>query len=324
MPCLLCGSGRFSPVVAAEDPVTRAGGFCLVVCCQSCGLQFTNPRPVAAEMGGFYPSDYRPWADRAAGSRLRAGVRHRLERAVLRVAYAHPPQPAGGVERLLALAGRAWLRRPRQRETWFPFRPPGRLLDFGCGRGDFLELMRFYGWTVEGVELSRETAAAVEQRTGIRVHVGSLPNADLEPQSFDAVTMWNSLEHVHHPRAIVRAARDLVRTGGLVVIGVPNIDSWSFRQFREHWWQLDLPRHLTHFTPATLADLVEREGFAVRTIDQIGRPGWLRKSVRRATAAGAARWSTRLLGWKWAALAASNWGERTRQADFIRAIAEKR
>jgi SAM-dependent methyltransferase len=321
--CLLCGGKRFSPVVAAVDPVTRLGGYFHVVGCRSCGLQFTNPRPVPAEIGRFYPEDYRPWANRDGAGRLRTGIQRRLEQAVLRVDYAHPPQPARGRERLLAIAGKVWIRRSRQRQTWIPFRHPGRLLDFGCGRGDFLEEMRGFGWKVEGVEISPQAAAALEDRTGIRTHVGSLPHPDLKPQSFDAVTMWNALEHVHDPRGIVRAARDLLRTGGVLVIGVPNIDSWSFRHFREHWWQLELPRHLTHFTPTTLGELLRQEGLIVHSIDQIGRPGWLRKSVQRATAAGAADWRTRLLGSKWAAVAMANWSERRRQADFIRAVAER-
>ena len=323
VPCLLCGDSRFSPVVAATDPVTALGGYFHVVCCRACGLQFTNPRPVPKEIGRFYPDDYRPWASRDGAGRLRSSLQRRLEQAVLRVDYAHPPQPIGSRERLLAMAGKAWIRRSRQRQTWIPFRAPGRLLDFGCGRGDFLQEMREFGWTVEGVEVSPQAAQDLEQRTGIRVHVGSLPHPDLKPESFDAVSMWNALEHVHDPRGIVRAARNLLRGGGMLVIGVPNIDSWSFRHFREHWWQLELPRHLTHFTPVTLAELLKQEGLVVRSVDQIGRPGWVRKSVQRATAAGAATWGTRLLGSKYAAIAAANWAERKRQADFIRAVAEK-
>ena len=64
--------------------------------------------------------------------------------------------------------------------------------------------------------------------------------------------MWSSLEHVHEPRLAVRAAREVLRPGGLLVVYVPNLGSWSFRTFGEHWFALDLPRHLTHFTPETL------------------------------------------------------------------------
>ncbi|MBW3542510.1 MAG: class I SAM-dependent methyltransferase [Planctomycetes bacterium] len=321
--CLHCGGNDFEPVITGRDRQTGVGGDFTVASCVACGLQFTNPRPTLRSIGLFYPEKYRPWDDREAGGLLRGKLHRMLERSVLRADYGYPPQPAGVGARLSAVLGRLWIRRSRQRMTWVPFRPPGRLLDFGCGRGDFLAKMLACGWQVEGVDVSPVAAAAVERRTGIRVHVGTLPHAHVAPQSFDAVTMWNSLEHVHQPRETVRAARDVLRPGGLLALSVPNIDSWTFRRFGPNWWPLDLPRHLTHFTPATLGRLLEAEGFRVLSIDHIGRAGMLRKSVHQAFATGHRPPDLRRLNHRWPAESKARWTERTQQADIMRALAER-
>ncbi|HZT83575.1 MAG TPA: class I SAM-dependent methyltransferase, partial [Gemmataceae bacterium] len=105
---------------------------------------------------------------------------------------------------------------------------------------------------------------------------------DLAPASFDRVTMWQSLEHVHDPLAVLRAAHRLLVPGGELLVAVPTIDSLAFRWFGPHWLGLDLPRHLTHFTPGTLGAMLLRAGFTVERVGRQRHSGWLRKSARRA------------------------------------------
>ncbi len=322
--CLLCGGRNFEPVIVAPDPVTKIGGLFQVVRCRDCGLAFTNPRPTMNSIGQFYPESYAPYSGRESDEQLPGSWRHTLTRAALRAGYGYPPQPAGLSTELLALLARMTMRRTRQRQSWIPFRAPGRLLDFGCGAGDFLKRMRSLGWNVAGIDFSEKVAREIEQSSGIRVHVGSLPHPEIAPGSFDAVTMWNSLEHVHSPRAVVQAAWQALRPGGLLVVGVPNFDSWSFQAFRENWYALELPRHLTHFTPATLTELVAGEGFDVLSVDQIARAGCLRKSARRAAGKrSVSRWAraTRIKPW---GLLVADWTEESGRADFMRLVAEKR
>jgi SAM-dependent methyltransferase len=242
---------------------------------------------------------------------------------VLRSAFDYPPQPLDAWTRAIGWLGRAWICGKRRRAAWVPFRGQGRLLDFGCGRAVFARQMREYGWLVEGLDLSASIAAKVERESGIPVHVGTLPHPDVRPASFDAITMWSSLEHVHDPRRIVGAARDALRPDGILLVYVPNLASWSFDVFREGWLGLDLPRHLIHFTPESLCDLLRREGFRVCQLQQIGRDGWLRKSARRARQLGlGSRW-LHAFTWKPLALARSRRTERTGRADSILALAER-
>jgi len=322
--CLMCGGGDSEPVVFAADPTTHLGGTFRVVRCCDCGLTFTNPRPTQASIGIFYPDDYKPHVGRAWDSGWQSRVRRQLERSVLRAQFGYPLQPVDRLTAMVSVVARIRINRSRQRQWWIPFRQPGRLLDFGCGAGDFLRRMREFGWSVEGMDISADVAGDVKNRTGIPVHVGTLPHSDIQPGAYDAVTMWNSLEHVHEPRHVVQAAQTALRPGGILVIGVPNVASWSFEKFQQDWHGLELPRHLTHFAPSTLRNLVEAEGFRFLSIQQIARGGWFRKSVRNATASGLAPWWLRACRWKPIGQAVADWTERVGRADFIRLIAEKK
>jgi 2-polyprenyl-3-methyl-5-hydroxy-6-metoxy-1,4-benzoquinol methylase len=182
--------------------------------------------------------------------------------------------------------------------------------------------MRDLGWTVEGIDASMHVAKAVERDLGLRVHVGTLPHADLPDESFDVVTMWSSLEHVHDPRAVVRAARRLLRPGGRLIVAVPNFGGWSSRFFREDWFGVELPRHLTYYTPSSLSRLLTAESLRIESLRHVAMDGWNRQSARLAMARGTASWLARGISWKPMAVTLSNLGEYFRMADMIVATAK--
>lgn len=321
--CLLCGGNEFEPVIESPDVLTGLGGVFTVVRCLDCDLHFTNPRPTEESIGVFYPEDYSPWGGHEKPPTKRQRLHDALEMAVLRTGFGYPPETLTTMDRVKSFLGRLWISRSAQRQDWIPWRSPGRLLDFGCGGGDFLVAMRKFGWQVEGLDNAASCAKDVTNRTGIKVHVGTLPHPQIKPGSFDAVTMWNALEHVHQPRETVRAASAALRPGGILVVGVPNIASWAFEQFRERWYPLKVPTHLTHFTPNTLKETLNAEGFQVLSIEHISRPSFLRKSVRRVIKeTGGSLW-LRWLASRQGATMLANWTERTGQSEFIRAVAEK-
>ncbi|MFM8980847.1 MAG: class I SAM-dependent methyltransferase [Planctomycetia bacterium] len=288
VPCPGCGAAAQAPLLEAGDALGAVPGTWRLVACAACGLAYLPERPTLAALGRCYPAGYEPHEparDEAGGARPRL-----LARALLRTDLGYPPAPSP-LTRLLA----AWARRrlsARQRQRWLPCVPGGRLLDVGCGAGRYLVQMRGLGWQVEGLDASQAAAAALTARTGIAVHVGTLPPASPAAQAllgtarFDAVTLWASLEHVHQPREALEAARTLLRPGGTLALSVPNLASWSARAFGTGWYGLDLPRHLVHFTPATLCALAARAGFAAAEVAQVGRAGWIRRSVARARQLG--------------------------------------
>jgi SAM-dependent methyltransferase len=251
--CPLCDSSRWAVLVEAPDLAPGGSGLWFaVVQCQSCGLCFTNPRPRPSTMSRFYPPAYAPH---------------------------QPPSPRGRPSWWRRLPLRA--RRRRGERHVLPLQGRGRLLDFGCGSGSFLDRMKCQGWQVTGVDM----AAAAQQAgsdLGMRVLAGSLPHPELTPGAFDVITMWHSLEHVHDPLTILREAERLLVPGGKLLVAVPNIDSAAFRWCGAAWVGLDLPRHLIHFTPHTLRLMLEHAGFAVEQVRMVRHSSWLRLSAQRA------------------------------------------
>ncbi len=321
--CPNCGISHHETVLDAEDILTHLGGTFRIVRCHDCQLAFTNPRPTAESLNRFYPADYSPHHEKEP-ERTHGRWKRRLELALLRRYYGYPPQPTGPLTALASTTARVVIRRTRARERWIPFRAPGRLLDFGCGAGEFVKQMRDYGWNAEGLDFSPRMVEILRQKGDFRAHLGTLPHPDLPTASLDAVTMWHSLEHVPFPQQVLQAAANALRRRGVLGITVPNFDSWSLRQFQGDWFGLALPRHFTHFTPSTLRRMIEAAGFRVLLVEQVGRDGWIRKSARNLAINGRGpKRLTRLRSKSLAALVA-RWTELTGQADSLRLVAEKR
>src|SRR5262249_10576488 len=155
-------------------------------------------------------------------------------------------------------------------------------LDFGCGGGSYLRRMHGAGWQVVGLDVSAAAVERVRTDLGLPALAGTLPHPLLEPAGFDVVTMWHSLEHVHDPPAVLREGRRLLVPGGRLLVAVPNIDSLAFRWFGPAWYALDLPRHLTHFTPRTLTLMLQQAGFRPGPVRMVGHSHWVRSSAKLA------------------------------------------
>jgi SAM-dependent methyltransferase len=318
--CLLCSGQDHETVIVARDSFTRIGGSFRVVRCRSCQLTFTNPRPTERSIGLFYPESYSCYAERESPGKK--ALQRRFLRAILRTSHGYPPQPTNWADTLLATVGRALIRGTRRRASWVPFRSPGRLLEFGCGAGDYMKQMRDHGWVVEGIDASRQMAERLRS-VGLRVHVGTLPHPDLRPESFDAVTMRHSFEHVHSPRGVLRAAWEVLRKGGVLLVIVPNFASWSFRRFQHDWQPLELPRHLTHFTPQTLSAMAEAERFRILSMGSFSKAKIIRKSAEYAVQSRSTSPLLRSLRWSALNHAVAGWTERIGQGDCLLMTAEK-
>ncbi len=217
--------------------------------------------------------------------------------------------------------------RLKQRQRQFPFEQqlgqPGRLLDFGCGAGALLKRMRSLGWEVTGLDMHAPTVQRLRFEEDLTVHLGTLPHAALEPCSFDVITLWHSLEHVHEPLDLLQEVYQLLVPGGMVVVSVPNIESWPFRHFGADWFGLDVPRHLSHFTPSTLMQSLHLAGLRVQTIKTLRQADWLRSSAKRQRQAGRGGFLTKLMHWKPAAKFAAAALQHFKQSDCLFALAQR-
>jgi SAM-dependent methyltransferase len=285
--CDLCGSSDAAPVMAQADPRSPARGRLFhVVACRQCGLIYLSPRPQGADLAAYYPEDY--YDHLAAGTDCaapRAGLgrklRHAIRQALLERYYGYPifarrgPSAGRGLPRWIAPCG-AWFERWRllvsgREAAIIPFVGQGKLLDVGCGTGKDLLRLQEAGWAVTGVEISPYAASLARARLGCEVMVGQFDEAPLDGRQFDAVRLSHVLEHLPSPRRSLEKVRRLLRPGGVLWLEVPNAGSVERRLFRRYWWSWDLPRHLYHFTPATLVRLLREVGFQPRKVKCDGR-----------------------------------------------------
>ncbi len=140
--------------------------------------------------------------------------------------------------------------------------PPGPLLDVGAGRGRFVAHARGAGWDARGIEPSGRSPAA-------HVEAVALERATVEAGSLGAITLWHVLEHVERPGAALERLRGWLRPGGVLLAGVPNLDSLQARLAGPRWYHLDLPRHRTHFTARGLQTLLKRTGFEISGAEHV-------------------------------------------------------
>jgi len=159
------------------------------------------------------------------------------------------------------------------------YKEKGRILDIGCGRGVFLDVMRKHGWKVAGTEYNKETAESINKNYNINIVTGDPGDWGFPPGSFDVVTMNHVLEHMSAPENAIGECSRLLVKGGLLVVAVPNITSLQSSFGKHLWFHLDIPYHLYHFSEEGLSSLLEKYNFhllKIRRFDLEYNPfGWL-------------------------------------------------
>jgi len=204
---------------------------CDVVRCRGCGLVYVWPRPPREELDALY----------SAG-----GYHAEVDDAERRRTFARR------LRELEALAG-----------------GPGRLLDVGCSKGHSLEVARDAGWRATGVEVNRRAADEARAR-GLDVRDGHLAGQELDDASFDAVTLFDVLEHTGEPLAMLGACRRLLRPGGLLAVTTPDVGGLVprltyalFGLTLGAWGHPTPPGHLVEFSRRTLRRALAEAGFEV-------------------------------------------------------------
>ncbi|RYZ19603.1 MAG: class I SAM-dependent methyltransferase, partial [Sphingobacteriales bacterium] len=147
--------------------------------------------------------------------------------------------------------------------------PAGTLLDIGAGAGTFATHMRGAGWKVTGIEPDPATRESALKNYQIKLGPPEMLY-ELTPQSFNAITMWHVLEHVHDMNGYLSRIAQLMKPGAVAFIAVPNYTSDDATRYGEHWAAYDIPIHLYHFSPKSMKKLLAKHGFKLKTI----KPMW--------------------------------------------------
>lgn len=229
--CPLCESRNYNTIYSFSD---RYGSYALVHC-SHCGFQFLNPRPAPLGIGIYYDAEnYTPFL--SSGNSV--SMFNRLYTFVRSYSV-------------------AWKRHKIGR-----FGKKGSILDIGCGTGEFLHEMSSNGWKTAGLEPSKEASGFARKTYGLNITTGFIDEPSMRSITgpFDVITMWHVLEHVHTPIESLGAVKEKLSDDGLLVIAVPNMSSFDAGVYRRDWVALDVPRHLLHFTPATMKELLSKAG----------------------------------------------------------------
>jgi 2-polyprenyl-3-methyl-5-hydroxy-6-metoxy-1,4-benzoquinol methylase len=164
-------------------------------------------------------------------------------------------------DRSISSTGEATAERWRGRcATIAKYKQGGRVLDLGCSSGSFLSALPRDRWQLFGIEMSQPVAERARARCGATVFVGDVLDATFPPNCFDAITCIHVFEHLYKPKDVLLKVAEWLKPGGIFYTLMPNIDSAAFRFFRSYWYALELPRHLFHFSPRSLAHVADSVG----------------------------------------------------------------
>lgn len=146
--------------------------------------------------------------------------------------------------------------------------PQGRLLEIGAAYGFFLELARSH-WEASGLEISSD-AADHARRAGLDVQCADFLDLPDEPDSYDLICMWDTVEHLAHPVRYIEKAARWLRPGGYLALTTGDVASLISRLRKQNWRLIHPPTHLYYFSTDTLRQAARQAGLEVRRVSSVG------------------------------------------------------
>ncbi len=236
--CPVCQNSETKQYLEVTDFTVSKEKF-KIVRCESCSFLYTNPRPDAATIGPYYHSENY--------------ISHHNEKTNLLSFVYNNIRKYAVEQKLNLITSHTDKRKPK-------------LLDYGCGTGYFLSACARRGWGIAGIEPDKDAASKASSLLKIPVSE-NLTELNLTRESFDVITLWHVLEHVHELNETLSKLRTLLRPDGIMIIAVPNPESEDAAQYREFWAAFDVPRHLYHFSKNTLTELLHKHQLKVDKIE---------------------------------------------------------
>lgn len=142
-----------------------------------------------------------------------------------------------------------------------------KLLDVGCGYGDFLLKMQKKGWDVYGIEPFSDAVTVVRKRIGAeRILKGELPKVKFSSKNFDVVTLWHVLEHLPNPLIYISRIHNLLEKRGYLIMEVPNLDSFLLSIFKNNYNWLSTTEHVFIYSKEGVKKLLKDNGFSTLSV----------------------------------------------------------
>lgn len=226
--CPVCQGNQFDNSIACIDHTT-SGEMFHVKHCARCGLGITSPRPQATDASRYYESDQY---------------------------ISHTSSSKGIIDRIyliIRVLTTKWKYRLVE-----PYLHANALLDYGCGTGHFLAVVRSRKKNAIGIEPSESARKKINANIVAYASLRELP-----AQQFDVITLWHVLEHVYTLRETLRSLKDKLSNNGALFLAVPNHESPDAARYGSNWAAYDVPRHLWHFSKESMATFLQQEGLHI-------------------------------------------------------------
>lgn len=240
LPCP-CGEYNYAVILAnAKDTLHNLEGSFNIVRCIRCDLVRTHPRPTPNTINYYYPEEYGPYKSSTETLSINPSLSS-FKKFLINHFF-------------------------KINDKCIPNHyNSGTLLEIGCASGSYLKKMHAEGWEVTGVEFSEPLAQNLRDQ-GFEMHGGSFDAIDWNNRTFDIITAWMVLEHMHDPAHTLRTIHSLLSNEGCFAFSVPDMSSIDFKLFQRYWYALQVPTHLFHFDPTSLTNLLKQNGFVVEKI----------------------------------------------------------
>lgn len=219
--CPICQKSSFTKYLEGVDYFLTREPF-LIQQCLNCEFRFTNPRPDSESMQKYYDSkNY----------------------------ISHEPDLIGFIPFLYKVARQFMV---REKYGIINRYSSGKsILDIGCGTGEFLNFCREKGWKCFGIEPSEKARGYAFRKYNLAMDSEFLYSEKI-PGNHDCITLWHVLEHIHDLNPTFEKIKKLLSKDGILVLALPNSNSYDAGIYQQFWAAYDLPRHLYHFTETTI------------------------------------------------------------------------
>ncbi len=239
--CPVCGGDFLVACFQVKDYTVSQNNF-EIISCSNCKVRLTQNVPDAEGIGPYYKSENY---------------------------ISHTNTNKGLVNKLYGFVRNYTLKRKKKLVQRATGKQAGSLLDVGSGVGSFANIMQQYQWRVTALEPDTDARSKAKELYNLQLQP-SEQLFNLPDNSYDAITLWHVLEHVHALEKYLQTFNRLLTANGTLIIAVPNYTSYDADVYGPYWAAYDVPRHLYHFSPHSMKVLMQRYGFCVEKM----KPMW--------------------------------------------------